>query len=859
MGRLVSKAALVVAICMLIQGSGIPGSAGAAPSAIKPRPVPRETMKREGRQPDPAAAAAPDSVSYIDRTVVVGHWDAGWGPVRGVSVSGTTAYLVEEGYPPHAANDIIVKVVDTTNPARPAILGKVRFGILVYQDFVNDTVLSGSHLFVNLPGGIEIVDVSDPTAPALVGSYMTRSGTGLAVSGNHAYVATYNGLLILDISNPAAPVQVGSLPMRALRVAVSGSYAYLISQEQVQIVNVSDPAAPESLGSYPLPSYPRDLAVAGDYLDVVGDFGLVVLDVSDPSAPFQAYGPSQPYGERIAISGAHAYVGSSGQITVLDLSTPSYPSRAGAYSTEDIGTTAQIAVSGSRAYSASTGAGLRIVDVSNPAVPVELGALDQGTSTEVTVVGSHAYVAEHYGGLRILDVSMPGAPAEVGSIDTPGYAEQVAVSGSYAFVADGYHGLRVIDVSDPASPVEAGAYDTGTGFATYILISGTYAYLSDAGFIRILDISNPPQPRLVGTYAPADFSGYAVSFGKVVLSGSHLFFASATGLTILDVSNPFAPVQVGTYPLRFALDVDVSGSLAYVSDADDYLHILDVSDPTAPGQVGECLAFSASATVSGGLAYVRLIAYETYEDGLGILDVSNPSACTAAGYLLGFNPGPMAVSNSYIYAPAGAEGVYVVARDADRDGIPDPTDACPESIVTPDIMAGTCDTGVPNTIFPTGCSIADRLAACDDPGVPAGQQTACLARALNHLEREGAITPGQEGRIQRCPAKTSAPGCRIRGTFYLAEERNPANNCQACLPDVNGTDWTTLPDYDYCEDGNLCTWGDLCVSGACVPGPPADCDDNDVCTGDSCDPTSGACTHVPVCTGGSRSRALPGR
>lgn len=72
-----------------------------------------------------------------------------------------------------------------------------------------------------------------------------------------------------------------------------------------------------------------------------------------------------------------------------------------------------------------------------------------------------------------------------------------------------------------------------------------------------------------------------------------------------------------------------------------------------------------------------------------------------------------------------------------------------------------------------------------------------------------------------------------------------------------------------CEDGDLCTSGDTCMEGKCVPGGPTDCDDNEVCTDDICDPTAGcihvnntnpcedgnACTEGDFCSGG---KCVPG-
>lgn len=76
--------------------------------------------------------------------------------------------------------------------------------------------------------------------------------------------------------------------------------------------------------------------------------------------------------------------------------------------------------------------------------------------------------------------------------------------------------------------------------------------------------------------------------------------------------------------------------------------------------------------------------------------------------------------------------------------------------------------------------------------------------------------------------------------------KNPASNTTAC------------------SDGNECTVPDLCNgAGSCVPGSPRNCNDNKVCTTDSCDPLTGACLNAnlpndttcddgAVCTSGDK-------
>jgi hypothetical protein len=164
-----------------------------------------------------------------------------------------------------------------------------------------------------------------------------------------------------------------------------------------------------------------------------------------------------PYGpaSAVAVSGSLAFVGSGTTMLVLDVSTPSSPQLLGDVTLPDL--VYGIAVGGSHAYVANGMAGLRVIDVSNPAAPVEVGVSDVTNegALDVAVAGSHAYVAYGTLGLRVIDVSEPSLPGVVGAIDTPGTARGVAVAGSYAFVADGSSGCASFR-SRTAAPVDVG-------------------------------------------------------------------------------------------------------------------------------------------------------------------------------------------------------------------------------------------------------------------------------------------------------------------------------------------------------------------------------------------------------------------
>jgi hypothetical protein len=132
------------------------------------------------------------------------------------------------------------------------------------------------------------------------------------------------------------------------------------------------------------------------------------------------------------------------------------------------GSTEAVEVVGSMAY-VGADRWFKVLDLSSPDSPTFMGEFhlqhcDPGTPSEpirdIEVSGDFAYVADFYCGLRIVDISLPSSPLEVGPLDTPGHANGVAVAGHYVFVADGSGGLRIIDVSNPALPMEIDQSDT---------------------------------------------------------------------------------------------------------------------------------------------------------------------------------------------------------------------------------------------------------------------------------------------------------------------------------------------------------------------------------------------------------------
>ncbi|MFH1531643.1 MAG: LamG domain-containing protein [Pseudomonadota bacterium] len=88
-------------------------------------------------------------------------------------------------------------------------------------------------------------------------------------------------------------------------------------------------------------------------------------------------------------------------------------------------------------------------------------------------------------------------------------------------------------------------------------------------------------------------------------------------------------------------------------------------------------------------------------------------------------------------------------------------------------------------------------------------------------------------------ADECAAGACVGGAFLDCDDGNPCT-IDGCAPAAG---CTHTPTPGPCSDGDPCTEGDACQGGACVPGPLQGCDDGNPCTNDSCDPAVG-CVHA---------------
>lgn len=493
---------------------------------------------------------------------------------------------------------------------------------------------SGDYAYLCAGGALVVLDVSDPSNPTESGRInIPAMLIGIDVVGDYAYVVDKRrGLRVIDVSDPPNPEEVGfhDLPGVAYRVDVEGKYAYVTnSKEGLRIIDVSDARKPREVGRYDTPGEALGIRVLDGYAYVADKFrGLRVINVSEPSEPREVgFLETEHTAWAVYVTDSYAYVLTAGSpdrggrsisnLRVIDISDPESPQQVGRCYVDGY---SGVCVAGGYAYVAGRNEGLRVVDVSDPLKPREVGHYDTpGFTSEVYVDGDQAYLADMHGGLRVLDVSAPGNPQELGSFATPNTAYRVQVVGDHAYIlADS---LRIIDVSDASRPKSVATYEV-PGRINAIHVVGDYAYLAGSDF-RVIDISDPSNPHDVGACNP---SGH--TFG-IHVSGKYAYLIASTmmnsnlRLIVIDISDPSDPREVEFYDTTGHTSSGyVAGNYAYVAALKGGLRVIDISDPSNIREVGFC---NTPGTVQG-VHVVGKYAYVTnIDEGLRVIDVSDPS------------------------------------------------------------------------------------------------------------------------------------------------------------------------------------------------------------------------------------------
>jgi hypothetical protein len=289
-----------------------------------------------------------------------------------------------------------VSFVNIDDPQLPHIEGAFETPRFGDQFFLGDGYAYGP------ADQFDVIDLSDPASPFRIGSTDEGGGWHIDVVDTIAYVSSNDSVFrIFNIADPGVPFLAGSTGEAgySYAVAANGDYAFLPTwHDGLVVVNTTNPAAPFVEINH------MDWGRSGYALlsgDVLYMEDIIAINVSDPLDPFLA-GELQFYGNThdAAIVDTFIYLASgdselmNGWLRIASINDPENPYSLGTYSTSNEGMS--VAAEGNIACM-SDGAGLYLLNVSDPANPTLLANGGVLAMSHVEMNGEYIYVSGSFG------------------------------------------------------------------------------------------------------------------------------------------------------------------------------------------------------------------------------------------------------------------------------------------------------------------------------------------------------------------------------------------------------------------------------------------------------------------------------
>lgn len=394
-----------------------------------------------------------------------------------------------------------IKIYDTGDPSHPVIAGSVLHsnGPLSGQDPRNLAIFNGNIFLANEKNGLRILDLSDPALPSVAGTVATSNARSVVMRGIYGYVANSHesesfpgGIDIINVIDPSSPLAAGSWTSGDMTSVTdlerAGDYLYTVNNGKLDILGISDDTTLSSAGNYtsefdstgPEAGPLLNVSVTGErvYLSGYVEGGnlsscgfLEMADVSDVASPayLGSYDELTPYdnlgngvSDIVVLPGHERALAADGLggLKLVDISEPANCTLAGVYETKNGGgnndARGLFLTPGEGdglfyIYVADTVGGLSVYryKAGDPVVKMSWVVPNDDRSNltgacAVCVKGNYAYVCHGIYGIKIVDISGSGARPVVAECDTPQDACDISVSGNYAYVADSTGGLCII-------------------------------------------------------------------------------------------------------------------------------------------------------------------------------------------------------------------------------------------------------------------------------------------------------------------------------------------------------------------------------------------------------------------------------
>jgi len=536
-------------------------------------------------------------ISQINSPSIVNHVITD-NTVNDIFIYGDYLYL--------AQNREGLDIYDIQDPAFPKKVNHVdSVGICIAIDMWNNHLFVACHtdsfLYIVPPysriaykfNGFRIFDLSNPELPIEIGKYQNQSWDPLihsiediAVQNDYIYIASINfGVGIINVHDMESPQAIARIQGHAKRIYLYNNYVYSFDHNFINITKVDDPENPSNTLQINIlddkDKFGEDFYVTENNIFVACRNGFLIYDAANKESPkkMNFYGTGG-YVRDVWIEDENAFIlHSSNQLNIYDINNHSSPDLICSFKIPWEGDDYdmlpnRLFLSGNYLYIACAGAGIHIIDISNPNSPFEIGNfLGSFVSLNLWVENNLAYIADFTNGLIIVDISNPKNPMEINFLKlNNAYYADIHKYNNYIYLSNN-NKVNIIDVTDPRLAHEIVIYNSGDNIEN-IFVNNNYIYaLIYSHGLEVVDVHNPSNPILV---SHCYWQEPGESSEDIFVYDDFAFIADYGGLRIMDVKNHLNPNEIGFYsiPNDFTSAVHIVKDIIYVAALENGVYIL---------------------------------------------------------------------------------------------------------------------------------------------------------------------------------------------------------------------------------------------------------------------------------------------
>ncbi|HSW55129.1 MAG TPA: T9SS type A sorting domain-containing protein [Ignavibacteriaceae bacterium] len=490
------------------------------------------------------------------------------GPCFDVVVEGNLAYSGNGGY---------FQVVDISNPSQPVIMGEV----LLPEGIVYDIEINGSFAYLLWP--FTVINISDPYNPQIIFSQIIGNAAQvLEIDSNYAYLGDFSAIRIIDIIDPYNPVTLGASSVTGefvSSVAVMGDYMYATTYNGfvIDIFNISNKNNPIWVNGY-------DIWSPGG--------GLFIKD-----------------------STLYAGTGLSPKFKIFNISNPTQPQLIAGLDYPSI--PLNISVVDSVALFSIGTAGLAAVNINNNNNPTEIFNIHSTYSPFYikNFSDDSSLLISFYSGFDIFNINDITSPDYLGSYFTSHVISKMDIKNNLLYCSAGYGGLKIIDYSDPEKLEVVGQYQNTSPFRD-VEVGDSIAYVLTDHSLVLINIKETEYPYFVSEFNFTE----VLTFSRSILLIDSIIIAPIREkyLGIIDVTDPYLPTLVDSFPsYSDVVDLAIRNEILYSAE-NVSIQIYDLST-LPPQNIGSITGGASFSVIADGEMLF------SYMDGLSIHNIENPA------------------------------------------------------------------------------------------------------------------------------------------------------------------------------------------------------------------------------------------